>query len=87
MEWSAVAPAGSTLVFFESLLHSGGICRSRKERLLIIGGYAPDFFQPWFHYEPDPDFVATLPEDEQPFYTGSRKYHWTKMPRDLRDEV
>jgi ectoine hydroxylase-related dioxygenase (phytanoyl-CoA dioxygenase family) len=87
MVHQVIAPAGSTLVFFESLTHSGGICRSRKERLLILGGYAPDFFQPWFDYEPDPNFVASLPEDQRPFYTGTNKYRWVQKNRNLRDEV
>ena len=34
-------PAGSTLVFFESLLHASGAISSGKDRLLIIAGYTP----------------------------------------------
>ena len=78
-----VAPAGSTLLFFESTIHAGGINRSGKDRLLILGGYTPDFFQPWFDYEPHPEFLAGLSEEEKPFFNGSRKYHWRKMSRDL----
>ena len=62
---------------------AGGLNRSRKDRLLILGGYTPDFFQPWFDYEPNPDFLGTLSAEEKPFYNGSRKYHWRKMNRDL----
>ena len=80
-----VAPAGSTLLFFESTIHAGGINRSGKDRLLILGGYTPDFFQPWFDYEPNPEFLGTLSAEEKPFYNGSRKYHWRKMNRDLTD--
>jgi ectoine hydroxylase-related dioxygenase (phytanoyl-CoA dioxygenase family) len=82
-----VAPAGSTLLFFEATTHAGGINRSGKERLLILGGYTPDFFQPWMGYEPDPEFVAGLPEELRPFYTGGNKYRWTQMNRNLQDEV
>jgi len=78
-----VAPAGSTLLFFESTIHYGGINRSGKERLLILGGYTPDFFQPWFDYEPHPEFMSKLSSEEKPFFNGSRKYHWLKMNRDL----
>ena len=31
-------PAGSTLIFFESLLHASGIITSGRDRLLIIAG-------------------------------------------------
>ena len=31
-------PAGSTLIFFESLLHAGGTITSGRDRLLIIAG-------------------------------------------------
>jgi ectoine hydroxylase-related dioxygenase (phytanoyl-CoA dioxygenase family) len=36
-----VAPAGSTLLFYESLLHTPGINRSGRERPIIIAGYMP----------------------------------------------
>ena len=32
-------PAGSTLIFFESLLHASGIITSGRDRLLVIAGY------------------------------------------------
>ena len=43
------APAGSTLLFFESLYHSHGIIRSGKDRVLILGGYTPTMFQYSFY--------------------------------------
>jgi len=82
-----IAPAGSTLVFYESTIHAGGYNQSGKDRLLILGGYTPDFMQPWFSYEPYPPFMTSLPEDERPFYDGSRKYKWTKMNRNMASEV
>ena len=36
-----VAPAGSALVFCETLLHSSGPVRSDNERVVIITGYQP----------------------------------------------
>ena len=36
-----VAPAGSTLVFCETLLHSSGDILSDNERVIIISGYRP----------------------------------------------
>ncbi|NKB66417.1 MAG: hypothetical protein GKR89_05110 [Candidatus Latescibacteria bacterium] len=78
-----VAPAGSTLLFFESLMHSSGIIRSDKDRLLILGGYTPTMFQTWNGYEPDPDFAQTAPEQFRPLLTGSAKYGWERKARRL----
>lgn len=86
MRHQVVAPAGSTLVFFESTIHSAGINRSGKLRRLIIGGYSPDIMQPWFGYDPDPAFIDSLPESEKPFFDGRAKYGWTHMRRDLKSE-
>ena len=36
-----VAPAGSTLVFFESTIHASGVIESDKDRPLIISGWTP----------------------------------------------
>ncbi len=41
-----VAPAGSTLLFFESLVHGSGVIRSGRERLLMIAAYGPSFVVP-----------------------------------------
>jgi ectoine hydroxylase-related dioxygenase (phytanoyl-CoA dioxygenase family) len=71
-----VAPAGSTLLFFESLLHSSGIIRSRRERALIIGGYTTTHFQAWAGYDPDPSFLATLSDEERRRYSGSDRWGW-----------
>ena len=59
------APAGSTLLFFESLMHSHGIIRSGRDRLLILGGYTPTMFQTWHGYEPSAEFVATLSDEHR----------------------
>lgn len=39
-------PAGSTLIFFESLLHASGIITSGRDRLLVIAGCVIPRFQP-----------------------------------------
>jgi ectoine hydroxylase-related dioxygenase (phytanoyl-CoA dioxygenase family) len=39
------APAGSTLLFFETLVHGSGIIKSGRERLMMISGYGPSFVQ------------------------------------------
>ena len=78
-----VAPAGSTLLLFESLLHSGGICTSGKERVFILGGYWPSMFQPHQGYEPNEEFLKTIPEEYHPVLTGSRCFQLESFTREL----
>ena len=82
-----VAPAGSTLLFFESLIHASGIIRSDKDRLLIIGGYTPSMFQAWRGYDHDPDFAQAQDEATRSLLTGDQKYHWERRLRRLADPV
>ncbi|MDA0711855.1 MAG: phytanoyl-CoA dioxygenase family protein [bacterium] len=77
------APAGSTLLFYESLIHAAGIIKSDKDRLLILGGYMPTMFQAWNGYDPDPDFAKTLSDEHRALITGENKYRWPRNPRDL----
>ena len=77
------APAGSTLLFYESLMHSSGIIRSQRDRVLILGGYTPTMFQAWNGYDPDPEFVAGLPAERAALLTGGAKYGWQRKTRDL----
>ncbi len=79
------APAGSTLLFYEALLHSSGVIKSNRERVLIIGGYTPTMFQTWVGYDPDMDFVAGLSEEHRALLTGDRKYGWERRARNLGD--
>ncbi len=79
-----VAPAGSTLLFFESLLHSGGICTSGKERVFILGGYWPSMFQAHQGYEPNEEFLKTVSEEYLPVLTGSRCFQLEKLTRALK---
>lgn len=81
------APAGSTLLFFESLMHSSGIIRSDRDRVLIIGGYTPTMFQTWHGYEPDPGFAAGLPEEHRALLTGEGRYGWQRRARSLADPM
>ncbi len=77
------APAGSTLLFYESLVHAAGIIRSDKDRLLILGGYMPTMFQAWSGYDPDPDFVKSLKKKDIELLTGANKFDWPRRSRDL----
>lgn len=75
------APAGSTTLFYEFLLHASGIIKSDKDRLLILGGYMPTMFQAW--NDCDPDFVKTLPDEHRALITGESKFNWPRKHRDL----
>ena len=77
------APAGSTLLFFESLIHASGIIRSDKDRVLIIGGYTPTMFQAWNRYDPNMEFADTLTEEHRSLLTGDRKFNWQRRERNL----
>jgi hypothetical protein len=77
------APAGSTLLFYESLIHAAGIIESDKDRLLILGGYMPTMFQAWNGYDPDIDFAATVSDEHRALLTGESKFHWPRKRRDL----
>ena len=77
------APAGSTLLFYESLIHASGIIKSNRDRLLILGGYVPCMFQSWNRYDPDPDFAETLSDQHRALITGERKFQWKRKFRDL----
>ncbi len=81
------APAGSTLLFFESLIHASGIIRSGRDRLLIIGGYTPTMYQTWQGYEPHPEFAEAQDEATRSLLTGDQKYHWERKLRQLSDPV
>jgi len=77
-----VAPAGSLLLFPESLIHSSGIIRSDRERCIVIGGYTPPMFQVWPGQEPSAAFLETAPEHLLPFLTGSDSWGWKRRARE-----
>ena len=77
------APAGSTLLFYEALIHASGIIRSGKDRSLIIAGYTPTMFQAWHGYEPDATFLETLSEEHRALLSGDHKYGWERTLRKM----
>jgi ectoine hydroxylase-related dioxygenase (phytanoyl-CoA dioxygenase family) len=79
-----VAPAGSTLFFYESLIHSSGLNRSGKPRPLVLGGYTPSLFQPQHDEHPDAAFLATLGERDRQLYSGSKAWEGRERHRELR---
>ena len=78
-----IAPAGSTLLFGEALIHATGRIRSDRERVIIIGGYTPPMFQAWQGQEPSAEFIAQTPAVLRALVSGSDKWHWQRRFRTL----
>ncbi|MBX3012887.1 MAG: phytanoyl-CoA dioxygenase family protein [Caldilineaceae bacterium] len=78
-----IAPAGSTLLFAESLIHATGQLRSDKERVIIIGGYTPPMFRAWPGQEPSQAFIDNLPEVYKPLIGATASWHWEQRYRTL----
>jgi len=74
-----IAPAGSTLLFSETLIHATGQIRSDKERAIIITGYGSTLFPYWDNGTLSAEFEAQIPEQLQALFHG--KAHWTRGPR------
>ena len=78
-----IAPAGSTLLFGEALIHATGQIRSDRERVIVIGGYTPPMFQAWNGQEPSAEFIAETPEHLKALISGSDKWGWKQRRRSL----
>jgi len=74
-----IAPAGSTLLFSETLIHATGQIRSDKERAIIIGGYGASMFPYWDGGEMSDEFRDQIPPQFQTLLRG--KAHWERGPR------
>ena len=66
-----VAPAGSTLLFCETLLHSTGDIRSDRERVIIIAGYQPWNYRTAMGFDFTPEFEHLVPESLKKRIFGS----------------
>jgi len=82
-----VAPAGSTLLFSETLIHGTGQIRSDNERTILVCGYACRLFPYWNGRPMSADFLQRIPEHARPLFTGTE--HWSRNPkyRKLEDPV
>ena len=78
-----VAPAGSTVLFAESLIHATGQIRSDRERTIIITGYTPPMFKADTGQEPSAEFLADLPEHVRDYLVGRQQWSWTPRFRTL----
>ena len=74
-----VAPAGSTLLFSETLMHATGPIRSEKERMIIITGYGATMFPYWDYGELSPEFRERIPEQLKVLFDG--KAYWGRGSR------
>jgi hypothetical protein len=74
-----IAPAGSTLLFAETLMHATGRIKSDRERAIIVCGYGTRQFPYWDGGNMTEEFQAQIPEHMQTLFNG--KAHWTRAPR------
>jgi len=67
-----IAPAGSTLIFCETLLHSSGAVRSDRERVVIIAGYDASNSRSQ-GVRAGQEFLETVPEALRPLIGGTER--------------
>jgi hypothetical protein len=70
------APAGSTLVFFETLVHGSGIIRSGRERLMMIAAYGPSFVQAEKEGVTPHSLWERLDRRYESLFLGSETWNW-----------
>ena len=80
-----VAPAGSTLLFPESLIHATGQIRSDRERAIIITGYTPPMFKADSGQEPSPGFLEKQPQHIKDYLVGKQQWSWRPRFRTLSE--
>lgn len=74
-----IAPAGSTLLFSETLIHATGRIVSDKERVIIITGYGASMFPYWDYGSLSDEFRSQIPEQLKTLLEGEA--HWGRGPR------
>jgi len=72
-----IAPAGSTLVFCETLLHSAGAVRSDRERVVIISGYQPANVRA-HGVKAGGEFLDTVPAALRTLIGGTSRSPWPR---------
>ena len=75
------APAGSTMLMCETLIHATGQIRSDNERVMIIGGYSHPKQQAL--WEPSPGFAEAQPEHMRSLVAGRPFWTWPERHRRL----
>jgi ectoine hydroxylase-related dioxygenase (phytanoyl-CoA dioxygenase family) len=69
-----IAPAGSTLLFVEPLIHATGLLTSTRERVVVITGYGPAQFPYWGDGELSADFTAQIPANQELLWHGRKNW-------------
>ena len=72
------APAGSVILFAESLIHSTTEILTDNERVILVAGYTPTMLREWPGNEISPEFGAKLPDGIRQVITGEESWHWRK---------
>lgn len=75
------APAGSTMLMCETLIHATGRIRSDNERVVIIGGYSHPKQQAL--WEASPALVKAVPEHLRSLVAGRPYWTWPERHRRL----
>jgi ectoine hydroxylase-related dioxygenase (phytanoyl-CoA dioxygenase family) len=78
-----IAPAGSTLLFVEPLIHATGLLTSERERVIIISGYGPAQFPYWGDGDLTPEFKAAIPPNQQLLFHGRK--NWNRRVKERPD--
>ena len=74
------APAGSTLLFAEPLIHATGQIRSERERVIIISGYGPSHFPYWGDGEWSDEFIESIPDNQKILFHG--RQNWSRQVKE-----
>jgi hypothetical protein len=75
------APAGSTLLFFETLVHGSGIIKSGRERLMMISAYGPSFVQEVMKPAATEALWQRIDKSAYgPLFLGSEGWNWHPDP-------
>ncbi|MDA0338102.1 MAG: phytanoyl-CoA dioxygenase family protein [bacterium] len=69
-----IAPAGSTLLFVEPLIHATGLLTSDRERIILITGYGPAHLPYWGDGELTPEFKAAIPANQHLLFHGRQNW-------------
>ena len=70
-----VAPAGSTLLFAEPLIHATGRLTSERERVIIITGYGPAQFPYWGDGVLTEAFKEQIPPNQHLLFHGRQNWN------------
>ncbi len=77
------APAGSTMLMCETLIHATGHHRRDEERIVIIAGYSHPKHQAMANWEPTPAFLETVPDEKKQLVNGHPYWTWPERHRHL----